>query len=79
MLLRIIFLFFIFIIITCRAKNNSVKNLYVMPESGVKLRKEPSLSGKVIEVIAKDTMIIVFSESQDEVIVDGIKGKWLNF
>ncbi|QOI44932.1 SH3 domain-containing protein (plasmid) [Leptospira interrogans serovar Canicola] len=54
----------------------SVKNLYVVPESGIKLRKDPNLSGTVIEVIPKDTMLIIFGEANDEVEIDKIKGKW---
>ncbi|MGE8711914.1 SH3 domain-containing protein [Leptospira interrogans] len=54
----------------------SVKNLYVVHESGIKLRKDPNLSGTVIEVIPKDTMLIIFGEANDEVEIDKIKGKW---
>ncbi len=54
----------------------SVKNFYVVPESGIKLRKNPSLTGTVLEVIPKDTMVIIFDEANNEVEIDKIKGKW---
>lgn len=55
----------------------SVKNFYVVPESGIKLRKDPSLTGTVLEVIPKDTMVIIFDEGNNEVEIDKIKGNGL--
>ncbi|WP_061209502.1 SH3 domain-containing protein [Leptospira borgpetersenii] len=77
---KIIILLLIFSAIMCDRNNKeekfSVKNLYVVPESGIKLRKDPNLTGKVIELIPKDTMIIILGEANDEVEIDKIKGKW---
>ncbi|EQA46377.1 SH3 domain protein [Leptospira broomii serovar Hurstbridge str. 5399] len=78
---RIIILLLVFSGIVCDRNNKdgkySVKNLYVKSESGIKLRKDPSLIGTVIEVIPKDTMVIIFGEENDEVEIDKLKGKWL--
>ncbi|EKR16759.1 SH3 domain-containing protein [Leptospira interrogans] len=79
-IIKIIILLLIFSALACDRNNKeekfSVKNLYVLPESGVKLRKDPDLTGTVIEVIPKDTMVIIFGEAKEEIEIDKIKGRW---
>ncbi|MEJ2663643.1 MAG: SH3 domain-containing protein [Spirochaetia bacterium] len=40
------------------------------------MRKEPNLKSEIIDVIPYDSRIKVMEESDSEVIISGVKGKW---
>ncbi len=49
---------------------------YIVPQSGLRLRKEPTLTAKRLALIPCGAQVVFVEEKGEEKVIDGAKGKW---
>ena len=73
----VLLIFILLISVEIQAQDNLNDVMYVNAPAGLRVRNSPNVNGEIIGVLEYFSMVRVTQEDFNNIIIDGIEGKWI--